>query len=208
MRIKVELIPHKEETDDLEAGLNGWKPYERHILYSVLAIILILVIICLSVLCPRIISEKNLGFDYMGVIVGILSLLVTFLIGWNIYSVIDIRKIKKENKKQLEDITHAFNSSICEMHALALFYDLKNPKEAFEYLFEALREVNKSSIKDTLEGIVTAFTRIKNDFQKLKVDKTIVSFSKEKIELYCDIIKKTENKDAISLIDFIKSLQK
>lgn len=154
------------------------------------------------------ILPTELGIDSMGIIVGILSLLVTVLIGWNIYSVIDIRNTKKQYEEKLDDFTHAFNSSICEMHALALFYDLKNPKEAFECLFEALREVNKSSIKDTLEGIVTAFTRIKNDFQKLKVDKTIVSFSKEEIELYCDIIKKTENKDAISLIDFIKSLQK
>lgn len=38
----------------------------------------------------------NLDFDYYGVIVGILSLLVTILIGWNIFSVIDLKRIKEE----------------------------------------------------------------------------------------------------------------
>ena len=42
-------------------------------------------------------------FDYYGVIVGILSLLITLLIGWNIHSVIDIKshveKIKKYSTK-------------------------------------------------------------------------------------------------------------
>lgn len=37
----------------------------------------------------------DLGFDYMGVIVGSLAILVTFLVGWNIYSAIDAKeKIK------------------------------------------------------------------------------------------------------------------
>jgi hypothetical protein len=91
-------------------GINGWKPYERHILYSGLAIILILAIICLSVLCPRIISEKNLGFDYMGVIVGILGLLVTVLIGLNVASIIDFNgRVKSANNKFHSAIKKANN---------------------------------------------------------------------------------------------------
>lgn len=38
-----------------------------------------------------------MDFDYYGVIVGILSILVTILIGWNIYSVIDLKRIKTEH---------------------------------------------------------------------------------------------------------------
>lgn len=58
------------------------------------------VIICLCVLCFR--STSDLGFDYIGVIVGILSLLVTVLIGWNIYQVIEIKQELRENKKYTE----------------------------------------------------------------------------------------------------------
>lgn len=46
-------------------------------------------IILLCILCPRI---NNLGFDYIGIIVAILALLVTLLIGWNIFTALDFRK--------------------------------------------------------------------------------------------------------------------
>ena len=36
-------------------------------------------------------SPAKLDFDYNGVIVGVLSLLVTVLIGWNVYSLIDLK---------------------------------------------------------------------------------------------------------------------
>ena len=45
-------------------------------------------------------------FDYYGVIIGILSVLVTVLLGWNIFSVIDFRvkleKVEKESEKIVE----------------------------------------------------------------------------------------------------------
>lgn len=41
--------------------------------------------------CIAAYRTPELGFDYQGVIVGILSLLVTVLIGWNIYTFIDIK---------------------------------------------------------------------------------------------------------------------
>lgn len=52
------------------------------------------VIVCIAF--PRIVNDKNLGFDYMGVVIGILSMLVTALMAWNIYTVIDVRKVKEE----------------------------------------------------------------------------------------------------------------
>lgn len=59
----------------------------------------------LAVLCkafPRLIEIPNeTGFDYIGVIIGVLSLLVTVLMGWNIYSVIDMKYMKK----QIEEIS-------------------------------------------------------------------------------------------------------
>ncbi len=46
----------------------------------------------------------DLGFDYQGVLVGILALLVTALIGWNIYNLIDIDKIRKEMNERKGDV--------------------------------------------------------------------------------------------------------
>ena len=55
---------------------------ERLIVYPLLGIILLIILSILCCICPRITSEENPGFDYMGVIVGIFSFLVTLLIGW------------------------------------------------------------------------------------------------------------------------------
>ena len=61
------------------------------IIWSVVAVSLIMSVaaLCRSLPCV-------MGVDYMGVIVGILALLVTVLIGWNIYSVVDFNKKKEE----------------------------------------------------------------------------------------------------------------
>lgn len=65
-------------------------------------------IITLCVICPRV---DNIGFDYLGVIVGVLALLVTILIGWNIFSVLDFKKeiLNKieENRKKCMDALKA-----------------------------------------------------------------------------------------------------
>ena len=53
---------------------------------------IVLSIIAISRTCYR---TVELGFDYLGIIVGVLAILVTFLVGWNIYSAIDAKeKIK------------------------------------------------------------------------------------------------------------------
>lgn len=69
-------------------------------------------IVCICCLFYR---TDTLGFDYMGVIVGILSLLVAFLLGWQIYSVIDMKKSIEEiksntNKRQEETMARAYTS--------------------------------------------------------------------------------------------------
>jgi hypothetical protein len=69
------------------------KGFMRIIYYLVSAINAISCIILLCIICPRL---ENLGFDYIGVIVAILALLITLLMGWNIWSFIDIKGIRKE----------------------------------------------------------------------------------------------------------------
>lgn len=70
--------------------------YFPHVV-SVLAIIIS--IIALANICPRFSS-----FDYLGLIVGILTLLVTLLLGWQIYNAIDIRNNLNNLNKKYEDL--------------------------------------------------------------------------------------------------------
>lgn len=55
-------------------------------------------------------------FDYMGIIVGILSLLVTVLMGWNIYTIIDtkseVAKLKEERSRLQEYVKANRNYAI------------------------------------------------------------------------------------------------
>lgn len=64
------------------------------------ALIVVAVLISLGVSITAIIiaapRTHDLSFDYYGVIVGILSLLVTALLGWNIYALIDFNRARQE----------------------------------------------------------------------------------------------------------------
>ena len=77
------------------------KGFLRIIFYLISVINAISCIVLLCIICPRV---ENLGFDYMGVVVAILALLVTLLIGWNIWSIIDIKGIRKEFESLRSDI--------------------------------------------------------------------------------------------------------
>lgn len=85
-----------------------------HVCFSVILAIIAIIfsIVALCNTCPRLISEDEPGFDYMGVIVGVLSLLVALLIGWNIYNALDLNKkisdSVKKNKTMREDIRLSF----------------------------------------------------------------------------------------------------
>lgn len=76
------------------------------IIFSLAAIIMSIVAVANK--CPRF----NLEFDYLGLLVGILSLLVTALLGWNIYQVIDLKRAKQE----IEDIHHNTRIYIDRLH--------------------------------------------------------------------------------------------
>lgn len=70
---------------------------------SVIAIVISIIAICVT--CP---NKTELGFDYQGVLVSVLSLLVTVLIGWNIYTFIDI----KSTRDKIDDISSGATSMV------------------------------------------------------------------------------------------------
>lgn len=71
--------------------------YRINIWMSTIAFIVSIGSICISVY-----RTNNLGFDYMGFLIGILALLVTLLLSWNIYSAID-QKSMMDKLKSIEN---------------------------------------------------------------------------------------------------------
>lgn len=74
------------------------KKYERWIVYPISSIGIIIALFALCRNCSR-----TVGFNHIGDIVGILALLVTVLIGWNIYSAISIKEEWKDFKRDSEN---------------------------------------------------------------------------------------------------------
>lgn len=76
--------------------------------FSVIAFVIsILIVIPLLNDCGR-------QFDYIGAIIGILALLVTILMAWNIYTVIDIKSLKNEIEARDERLTQNLDIEINE----------------------------------------------------------------------------------------------
>ena len=77
---------------------------------------LLLLIACFVFIALKFPAKCDLDFDYYGVIVGILSLLVTVLIGWNIYSAVDIKKSFSDLKRITEDKSKELSHEIEQRH--------------------------------------------------------------------------------------------
>ena len=71
--------------------------------YLALGISVIALMVSIIAICVAGYRAPELSVDYLGVIVGVLALLVTVLIGWNIYTLIDIDRIRKEISKSRAD---------------------------------------------------------------------------------------------------------
>lgn len=61
------------------------------------------------------VCDKRIEADWMGILVGILSLLVTVLIGWQIYTTINIKEELKETNTLRKEIDKKIEAAIKDM---------------------------------------------------------------------------------------------
>lgn len=96
----------------------------------------IFIMVSVAALCRTYPHTSDLGMDYQGVIVGMLALLVTILIGWQIYTAInvkeelkDIKDLRREINKQERDIYIRSTNNLFEFQsAMFMMYDNKKEK--------------------------------------------------------------------------------
>ena len=144
------------------------------LLLSSVAVLISLVAICVA--CPH---KAELGFDYQGVIVGVLSLLVTILIGWQIYSMIDAKNVISNIRKEVEFVAIAADRQAHQLSAavygsLADFYRYKD-EFVYEYFYNSLLALKHHyDLKDI--GACNAFVRVLN--QRFPVNKHISNLQK------------------------------
>ena len=155
---------------------------------------------------PRILSNEELQFDYIGAIVGILALLVTVLIGWNIYQLVDMKDIKKNYATSIDAIKNEFDKRVndvetdnfIETTALYNILDAKIKNSPASYLaacinsFYDLKEMKRFStfkckaldfpllfIKSLLdENLIKDYSELSKDINKRAMDYFIFEFGK------------------------------
>ena len=67
--------------------------------------------VAIAVALPR---AHDLSFDYFGVIVGMLSLFITALLGWNIYALLDFNRVREE----VVELTDLYKEAIMKNNAI------------------------------------------------------------------------------------------
>lgn len=142
---------------------------------SFIAIVLSIVAICVSL--PR----TDMCFDYLGLVTGILGVLVTVLIGWNIYMIIDFRQEKEklqqyfdEQKKSVREVGNDLRatfrnqlsqSALLEKSIADVCSQLmglnKGVPLSFSYLFHLLGAIVSASQAENYEACNIWITEIK-----------------------------------------------
>lgn len=166
---------------------------------SITAVILSVIAICIAAY-----RTSELGFDYQGVLVGILSILVTVLVGLNIYTLVDFRR--KENvidekvaliAQSLSNINKSelANSAAME-HAIAFIYyslmGLKDPSGLdFRYLYHSILSLEKLSLLGdikTCDSVVNMLLKTVAHPERISVSKK----DKEHLYVWLSKVKDTE----------------
>lgn len=143
--------------------------------------------------------DKRIEFDWMGILVGILALLTTALIGWQILVIWNIRDIQKKIKEEKNAITLRSEENEVEINAtLVLFYRelLKTDssedliaKFLMSYLYLIVHEANLGDFQ-RCEREILSFSK---DIKKLKA----IPIRKEYKEALYRILKQICSKSPI-----------
>ena len=192
---------------------------------SITAIICSVVAICVSL--P---SAPDLGMDYIGVIIGILSLLVTMLIGWQIWNVIAIdKKINNEveqtsnslaksidaTKKEMIDYIQKTNEkSQAEIMASLLFLQGDTFLSKGQYESALLRYldiisdiIEKPYIENYSDAIDACILKAREAMNSVNHKELNRILTVEKKGSYLKALLKIEGHKAIDIIIFLRGLQ-
>lgn len=137
---------------------------------------LLAIIVSIAAIVVSLKYNHPITADWLGVLVGILSLLVMVLIGWNIYSVIDFNKAKSETEKLNNTIWKEMNRRIgaskheTEMELIRITHFLidtkksDQPMDGIVVAFKTFKRSDssfwlKSMSREWILGLMTSFIK-------------------------------------------------
>lgn len=138
-------------------------------------------------LCNEHPRGENLEFDYIGVIVGVLALLVTALIGLNIFSLVDFKNKEKEIDANTASIAKALitinqaeisNNGVMEQTIASIYYVMLGYKDPlgfeYKYIHHSLLALYYLSESDDIKNcniIVATMLETISSFENISIDK-------------------------------------
>lgn len=127
-------------------------------------------------------NERVLGFDYLGVIVGILALLVTFLVAWQIWQTINAQRKIKEIEAKVIGNEAFINARVCYTQAIFLMTncisstdknELRNLCVAYRNFLESFfYDLQSSKDLKRLNGCLIGMEKCLNKLHKENVEFT------------------------------------
>lgn len=130
--------------------INKWKGNRcGAIQFAISLIAIICSFVALAVVAPRDV-DKSIEMDYLGLIIGILSVLITILIGWQLYSVFKIKDDVSEAAKAREEA----NNATKEAQSKVLEVDEKI--KSLDSVIQEAKDATESAVKKADEALKEA----------------------------------------------------
>lgn len=144
--------------------------------YILIAMSLAAIVLSLISICKVYPRTSDFGLDYQGWIVGVLSLLVTILIGWQIFTLIDIKRIRQEIYSKEIHIYNRSELNISEFHIGMFTMYINMEKQGYLNVYELLNHglcaiVHQSriNIEPSSNEIIVLLLGLSREIKKAKL---------------------------------------
>lgn len=180
--------------------------------------ILSIVAIALSIFAiAKVAPTQIIDFDYLGAIIGVLSFLVTLLIGYQIYTVINVKEELKEVRKAKDEIddkmqkiadklSKDFKEELCNAAPLIMAIASKDKgiieTESFKAYKNSLPDqLSKELARQTIIIILSGFANTQENVRKQSLKELSESIKyDEAVDFYTDFAK-MEDKTGVEGIE-------
>ncbi len=182
---------------------------------------IIISVIALAKVAPT----QGIDFDYIGTIVGILSFLVTLLIGYQIYTVINVKEELKEVQKvrseiesklqlKAETLSKEYKEELANAAPLIMAIASTDRDIVESEVFKAYRVSKHGQLAKELSGrtiliMLLELSKLKDDERNKAIEELSRNIEREDaVEYYTDYAKKEERDSDVEffLLELIGSL--
>lgn len=138
-------------------------------------------------------------FDYLGIIVGIFSVLITVLIGWNIYALIDLKQSKEYINDKLDDYDHEISGGLYQAMGISKL-DQQQYYEALFFFINGIKEQNMCSKPVYTENLINMILKMRDEEHK-------ISLNEKSAGEYIEALNECTHRKREEAINYIKSLK-